>query len=495
MRSRIDISVFLLLLFILFLFSILGVSPRIHQVDIEMRNARLAVSSGEFIIASQRIANAAGHLPWRIDLWERAGRYSLQGDDPQMAILYLERALEMSQENGFSMQYEISSQGLMDLGDAYQQIGDAGTAIQTWQLLVSREGYSKELIENLVQAYVSLGDYTSAISLLQGVVALEPKDAQFQYRLGLFTATQNPEESLDSLDKALQLDRTLEMKVSDLRRAILSARYAQDLAFSLLVTGRALASIDEWQLAAEAFRQATLLRPSYAEAWAYLGEAYQTLNYQMNTPVSYNKNNNDGLNELEKALELDPNSLSAHLFLSLYWKRHMEFDLALDLIRSAISKIPSNPILQVELANLLAASGDLDSANDAYLRAISLRPYDPIYKKYLIEFSLEYDYQVEEIALPVARQLTIGSAHEPAALDLMAEVLIHQGDLSTAERFLRRALEEDINYASAHLHLGLVYIMLEKFQNAYEELTLVVSLAPDSDIANQAQRLLVTYFP
>jgi len=495
MRRFFENGVLLRLILLMIIISILGLSPNFHQVDDEMRGAQISLSSGTPEAASRKIASAASYLPWRNDLWELAGRLALQGGDPQTAIVHLERALVVSYKNGIYWQKGISPQGLIDLGDAYQQIGDLSSAIRSWGPLVSQGGYSEELTERLVQAYVSQEDYLSAISILQGQIDLEPENAQLYYQLGLFTSTQNPDEALASLENAAQLDPSLGTQVSELRRGILSARYAEDFAYSLLVTGRTLASLDEWQLATEAFRQSTLSRPDYAEAWAYLGEALQTLYYQTSISDSSKENSDDGFYELQKALELDPKSLSAHIFMSLYWKRQKNYDLALELTQSAIDINASNPIIHVELANLLAASGDLNGAFNAHLKAISLAPHDSAYQEYLIMFALEYDYHIEEIALSAARQIVIQSPNDAAALDLMAQVLIRQGDLLTAERFLRRALGEDTYYASAHLHLGLVFILLENYRDAYHELTLAANLVPDSDIANQAQRLLVTYFP
>jgi predicted Zn-dependent protease len=113
----------------------------------------------------------------------------------------------------------------------------------------------------------------------------------------------------------------------------------------------------------------------------------------------------------------------------------------------------------------------------------------------LVEFSMRYDYQIKEIALPVARQLVIQYPDQPVYLDLMAQVLIQQGDLMTAERFLERALEIDKGYAPVHLHLGLVNILQENLEAGYRELNQAISLGEDSPVSDQAQRLIDTYFP
>ncbi len=168
----------------------------------------------------------------------------------------------------------------------------------------------------------------------------------------------------------------------------------------------------------------------------------------------------DGLAELQKAVSLDPKSLAAQTFLSLYWIRQGRYDQALETIHLALQLAPDNPILVAELAAVLAASGDLDGANQTYRQAAALSPYDPLYYRLQVSFSLEYDYQVAQIALPLARKLVVQDPQDPTNLDLMAQVFIHQGDLVDAERFLRRSLDANPDFAPAHLHLGLLYLLL-----------------------------------
>ncbi len=495
------------LLLLLLLVSLLSLSPRFHQFDREMKEAgKLLFTESDqsssptpgiesLSKASQHIANAAHYMPWRSDLWELAGHYALLTKDHETARQYLESAVQTGKEPCLSSKCGLSLQGWLDLGDAYQQSGDQNAAIKTWLTVLEFDGPSTELVDRLVQAYVNQKNYPYAISIMQALVSSQPDDAQLYYRLGLYTATQNPEEAMALFDKAAELEPDLEAAVSKIRREILGARISDDPAYSLLSTGRVLASLNEWELAAEAFRQATLARPDYSEAWAYLGEALQ---HHDNSRDSTDRNvasPEDNHLILEKALELDSKSLAAHTFLALYWERQKRYDLALQYSQSAVSLDDKNPVLQSELGRLLAVSGDLNEAYRIYSLASSLSPFDPTYQKNLVEFSMRYDYRTEETALPIARQLVIQYPDQPEYLDLIARVLIQQGDLMTAERFLERALEIDAEYAPAHLHLGLVYILQEKLEAGYRELNQAMSLAGDSPVSDQAQRLIDTYFP
>ena len=439
-------------------------------------------------------AVVANCMPWRVDLWESAGMQALQAGDPQSAVLFFERAQATAARSGHPTTPALTLQGWMALGDAYQQTGNFPAALRAWKTVAALGGLSPEEAAanglKIAQGYLALGDYPAAIGFWQYLADLQPQAAQTHFQLGLLLATQDPEAALPVLEKAASLDAKFEPPVSSLRRAIMSARFAENPAYTLLVTGRALAMLDRWPLAAEAFHRSTLARPDYAEAWAYWGEALQHPDGAADVSLSSPRPKSDGLLELQKAVALDPQSLSAQTFLSLYWIRQGRYDQALETIRLALQQAPDNPILVAELAAVLAASGDLDQANQTYQQAAALSPYDPLYIRLQVDFSLLYDYQVAQVALPLARQLVAQDPQDPTNLDLMAQVFIRQGDLVNAERFLQRLLAAHPDFAPAHLHLGLLYLLQGNQAAALQELDRTISLAPGSPEARQAQQLL-----
>jgi tetratricopeptide (TPR) repeat protein len=468
------------LLLVAILMPLLGISAGSHDVRRELSNAQQSLTHNFFRTASDQIASAAHMLPARADLWETAGRYALQSGDAQAALQDFETAAQTG----------LSPQGLLDYGDAYQQTGDLPAAVRVWTAAEAAGALRAPLFQRLWQAQLKLGDIPAAIQSLQSLITLQPADAQLSYRLGLLLATQHPDDALAPLALAAQLDPSLSQSVDKLQRNIAAAQREDDPAYSLLAAGRTLAALNEWGLATVAFQQAVHARPDYAEAWAFLGEARQHL-----PPDEAADSSEDGLADLQKAVELDPKSLSATTFLAIYWKRHQEYDRALEVLQSAIKLAPQNPALQVELGDTLANSGDLDQALQAYLQAADLVPQDITYLQTLADFSLKYEYQLHEVALFAARRAVNLDPHSPAALDLMGQVLIKLNDLENAERFLQRALQADENYAPTHMHLGVIYMLDGDTTRAYQELNLAQSLDPDGPVANQSERLLKSYFP
>jgi tetratricopeptide (TPR) repeat protein len=470
----------------LFLLLLLGSVAYYYQGVQQMQQAQAAVVADLPLEASQHYERAAGYFPWRTGLWELGGRYALQAGDYRAAVRLLE---EVDRRAG------LSSQGLLDLGDAYYGAGNAPAAERAWQRALAIGVPVDVQAQRLVRVHLEQGDYLTAIETLRTWVAERPQDPNLLYQLGLLTATQDPEAALEYLNRAVEIDASLQSKVSKLQRAVVSARYAEDLAYSLVATGRALAAMDEWDLALQAFRNATLARPDYAEAWAYLGEALQHQPGREDVAVPQKSSPDEGLVELQKALELDPQSLAAHTLIAMYWSRQGKYDLALAAMQSAVELDPKNPLLHIELANAFAQAGEMGTAYESLEQAIALAPEDLSILRQVVDFLLRYDYQLEQVALPIARRLVILEPKEPANLDSIAQVLIRLGDLDSAERFLERALQADSDYAAAHLHLGLIYVLRDDRQRALNEFHLVSSLDPGGAIALQAQRMLETYFP
>lgn len=481
MKRWLNPEVIVRLLIPLILIPLLGIAPRSHQVLQDFWEARRALESGSTRMASTYLARAAERLPWRADLWQMAGNYALQSGSPKDAIRYFEQAAKRA---------SLSPDAQVLLGDAYQQAGDLASAIRTWQALLDRQdsfGDQQAIYKRLLDAHLQLEDYAGAIADLKALVALQPADAQLRYKLGLLLAAQQPEAALPYLSQASELEPDLAKDAQTLVSAIRTASLADDPAYLLLASGRSLASLDQWNLAAEAFSRSTQERPDYAEAWAYLGEACQHL--------SNNPDQGTCLSDLQQALALGPESLAANTMMALYWQRLERQDRALEYLEKAIGLDPKNPVLQVQLGSTLAVGGDLASALQAYQHAQEFAPQDPTYPRLLAVFSIKYEYMLRQAGLPAARQALLLAPDDPACLDVMGQILTLLGDTTNAERFLLRAIQSDSGYAPAHLHLGTLYALQGDTAQAIEQLNLASSLSPGTPTAEQAQRLLGNYLP
>jgi tetratricopeptide (TPR) repeat protein len=250
----------------------------------------------------------------------------------------------------------------------------------------------------------------------------------------------------------------------------------------LLLIGRGLGSLGEWQLAERAFSQACQLSPDYAEAWAYLSQAQEQLGQ-------------DGLPALNKAIALKPDSVLIQAFQALYWEHHGKADLALVYLHAIAGQEPDNGMWQVEIGNTLVEMGDLAAALPYYQQAVVVEPGNPNYWRDLALFSLVYNVQLTGVGLPAARQAVVLEPADPVGLDILGQYFLAGKDLLSAERMFLNAIIQDPHYAQAQFHLGLTYLEEGKSQPAYETLKLAAKLAAGQPLAEQIQRVLNQNFP
>jgi tetratricopeptide (TPR) repeat protein len=461
------------------LVALLGLAPLPHAARQASWQAQKYLLLGQPASAAAYLAELAPYYPWRSDLWLAAARQSLQAGDPQTALLDFQRA---------GIPGRPGEAELVALGDAFQVTGDPAAAEQAWQQAAQLAPGSLAALTRLADLYLAQANYPAAIASLQSLLVLQPGDASLAYRLGLLATALQPDQAPPYLELAAT-DPALAPIAQGLLNRMATASNSGEPAYSSLAAGRALASLDEWDLAVLAFERATQLRPDYAEAWAFLGEARQ------HSSTGDAAGASAGLPELEQSLKIDPQSVAANLFTGLYWQRHGDSAQALQYLQTTLQLDPHNPILLVEIGQTIAQTGDLPAAQAYFEQAIAINPNDPTYWRLLAGFTMQYQIQVRELGLPAARRAVTLAPDDPQSLDTLAQTLLYLGDWLNAERFLRRALVADPNYAPAHLHLGLVFYYRREFGHSRQQFDLVEALAPGSWMAAQAQRLLAYYFP
>jgi tetratricopeptide (TPR) repeat protein len=489
-------------LLVVFVFiAFLGVSARSHQVMALMWQAQSALSYGAHQEAADKIALVADQIPWRSDLWELAGRQAMEANNYNQVIIYLEKAAKKG---------SLSREGYLLLAEAYQHMGQLKAATQSWNTAIQMGAPQFDTLNQMLQAQLFCQDYDGALDSLYQLVKLEPLNASLQYRLGMLLATRQPGLAISHLLQVADIDPTRANQANLLSGAIQSALNNGESAYLLVVSGRALASLDEWSLAAEAFRQASLRRPDYAEAWAFWGEALQRQGVQSNGQSSSGNNedhpadcpccgnssaDDDPFLILRKAISLDPASLSANTLMALYWQRHNDYTLAVDYLKKASNLDPQNPVIQAELGDALALDGDLQAALEAFQRASQLAPGELTFLKLLVNFTVKYHYRVQETGLPAARKAITQNPKDTDCLDLMGQIFFQLEELHSAEVYFKRAIELDPEDAAVMLHLGQLYLQLGQASQAQALLSQAQALAPGTTIADAAWSLLQANFP
>lgn len=461
-------KIFLRFIAVLALGLLLKFAPYSYCINQDFREAQTALAEEDFQTVAENLADAAERLPWRNDLWESAGNFAFRVEDYQLAQF----AFEQAGDAGI-----LTEEGQLALGDVYQTLGEDALAEETWTGI---DGSSAALWR-LATLHAQEGDIPATIADWQNALALDQRagEIEIHYQLGLLLAAHDPVEAMPHLKAAASLHSDAQM----LAEALEEIPADSEQAYFQIVAGQALGSLGEWPLAEYAFRRAVSLREDYAEAWAYLGEALQHVE------------GGEPLAALQKALTLAPNSISANMFLGVYWQRQGKYEDALPYFEAVGELEPEFPEAYIEQARTLAALGKLSEAEAVYQKTIALVPQNAEYYRLLARFCVQYHHQVREVGLLAARQAMWLDGESPASRDVMGLILFELEDEFNAERLFLRALDVDPRYAVSHLHLGMVYLYQEENARAYYHLNQAVAFASDPAVVEHAQHLLGYFNP
>lgn len=414
--------------------------------------------------------NAAQRIPWRAELYELAGHAYYYAEEYSQADIAYQKA---NQRNA------LSPAGWVAWGDVVYLNNDPQRATGIWEQALEQENPSENLYSRLSQVYKENGDYSKAAQYLQRYVSLHLDDASAHYRLGLLLTLTDPNNALSELISASQLDLQLDPAVETLRSALNLASLEDSPSTRLVLIGRGLGLVQEWELARVTFRSAVEADEENAEAWAWLGESNQQTSLT-----------EGGSAELDRALKLDPNSSTVRGLRGLYFQRIGNYRNALTEFQVASRLDERNPAWQVSIGETYSRLGDLIRALTAYQTATTLAPEDANYWRLLAMFCAQNSIHMKDVGVPAAQKAVSLTPDDVASLDLLGWLLLLDARYEESERTLLDALELDPQNASAHLHLGMLYLETEDRALAYSQFVNARDLG-NSD----AQAILDQYFP
>ena len=451
------------LVLILILFAVFA--PIIFSGYAELDKAGIA---GSYPAVAEHYLDAARRLPWRDDLYELAGHAYYYAKEYTKADAAYQKALARD---------SLSAEGWVAWGDVQYLNNNAGRAAEIWEQALQQKNPSDYLYSRLAQIYQENGDYPKAADSLQRYMSGHSDDASAHYRLGLLLTLSDSNAALSELITASQLDPQLDPAVQTLRTALNLAALNDTPSEQLVIIGRGLGLVNEWKLARAAFEEAVQADGKNAEAWAWLGEANQHIG-------------EEGSEELDKALSLNPNSSTVRGLRGLYFQRSGNYRQAQAEFQSAATIEPNNPTWYVSIGETYSKLGDLIRALEAYQYATTLVPDDAHYWRLLATFCAQNMVNLKDVGIPAAQHAVILSKDDPSSLDLLGWSLLLDARYDDAEKILLRALELDSQNASAHYHLALVYLQIEDRVSARAHLILA------SDLGNlDADSVLKRYFP
>lgn len=436
-----------------------------------------ASASGSYTEIAKHYWNAAQRLPWRPDLYELAGHEYYYAREYSLADAAYQKAFQ---------RHALSAEGWVAWGDVNYLKNDSARGAEIWTQALTQPDPSDKLYSRLAQVHQGEKDYAQAAEYLRRYVLNHQDDVSAHYRLGLLLTLSDPKAAISELITASGLDPEFDPAVQTLRSALNLALLNESPAERLVITGRGLGLVKEWELALAAFQQATKADENNAEAWAWLAEAdQQTVEGEALEPDPAHVKE-----YLDRALSLNPNSAIVHTLRGLYFQRISNNHEALAEFQAAARLQPDDPALYVSIGESFSKLGDLIRALEAYQYAANLVPEQESYWRLLAQFCGQNNVNIDNVGIPAAQRVVVISGETAEALDLLGWLLTLDGRNLEAERTLLHAVQLDSQNASAHFHLAMLYLQTDQRALAHDHLILA------RDLGNtDAQVVLDQYFP
>jgi len=199
-------------------------------------------------------------------------------------------------------------------------------------------------------------------------------------------------------------------------------------------------------------RQATLLDPQYADAWALMGLAQLELRF-------WHGKDEDALDSGERALALNPNLPEAMCIQARYLEEEGRGEEALRQVRGALQLNPESWEVNREAARMLFRHGKFEEASPYFEKAASLMESDWHNPSMLITC---YNSTGDKVALRKAAKTALERAERAIAQDptngpalaVGASALCMFGDEERAREWIKRALLLDPDNLSMRYNLA-----------------------------------------
>lgn len=458
-----------LILLVLFL----GAQPVPLAVLKDFETAQTASARQDYAAAADALADAAVRLPYAGYVVYHAGLADISAERFDSAVQRIQKAAAL---DGWNPARRVA------LGDAYLGLGDHAAALTQWELALKDLPADDPLLARLANGYEAVGRYTEAVQVLDALAKTRNNDPIVYYRLTLLTAVTNPTQALARLTILTTLSPAFAPQVAVLKQAIDAGLASGDEAYTFARVGFTLTQLKEWGLAELALTRAVTLNANYAEAHAYLG-------------LAQDMQGKDGQTAYETAVKLAPESVLAQFFLGLHWRRVGKIDQALPALQQAQKLDPQNPAIAAEIGGAYSDLNDLVNAEVWFTQAVSFAPQSAEFWLLLARFYVDHAYHLEEFGLPAARMAAGLDPQSAVAVDTLGYALALTKDMVNGEKTLHHALELDPNLASAHYHLGMVYLLQAKKSEAEAAFNRAMSLDPQGVYGALALKALAQLSP
>jgi tetratricopeptide (TPR) repeat protein len=350
--------------------------------------------------------------------------------------------------------------------------GRGERAAEQWAIVVAARPNDREAHIRLIEAQLAAHDWRAALAAADAMLKAWPGDATAAFYLGALLSLDDPVRARGYLNDT-------QAETTALAHALDDPLSLANRSYRAVAIGRVFLEHDRLPLAWRALVAATAERPDYPDAFAYLGITYDQLG-DAALAAAY----------LDRALELDPNSIVGLYLRGVYLSRHARWVEARADLERVAQIDPENAPVAFALGRALAEQAEYTAAEQQFARALAREPDNPDWHLALAELYIGRLIRVADLGVPAARRAVDLAPASAAAHDWLGWGLHLVGDDAQAEAELRAAIDLDPALARARLHLGNLLIDAGRIEHGRTELLRAAELDPQGQVGARARQLL-----
>ncbi len=425
------------------------------------------------------------------------------------------------------------NEALLYRGQLQLQAGDANGAVTTLQTIIKNDPNNAAAHYQLGVAFRELGNSGGAASELSEAVRLRPDMVEAQRSLAIIAMQkgdmsalgqaaskliqQQPASPEGYVLRAVSEINLKEFKAAeeDINKAIAVAPQSQ---LGYVQLGNLKLVQKQYSAAGKAYQDALDRNPNSTDALRGLMDTYLAQNqvdkalaianaqiakspanssfyYLLGSALFRDKKDLNGAEAaFKRSVELDKNNSGAVIQLGQVQAAKGDIDQAIATYQQATKDYPHAPEFYTLLGGLYESKQDWTKAQDAYQKALGLKPNDPVASNNLANVLLESGGSIDD-ALSLAQTARRGMPDSPAAADTLGWVYYQRGAYRSAIDMLQEALKlGEKNKApdnpNIHYHLGMAYAKTDQPALARQQFERVLKINPNYRAATEIKKQL-----
>jgi putative PEP-CTERM system TPR-repeat lipoprotein len=444
-------------------------NPNAKEIHIEL--ARVYLYKEKPDDALQELSTFVGDISDNVDALETAGwAYTLKGEN-NTAIELLKKAI--SAGNG-----RASSRIL--LARIYVKVGKPGEAKSEISEILKKDSSDKMGLYTLAEIQ-SENDKDSAIRTYDQILRFHPSESEAYFKKGMLCLEQGKgEEALSVSNKLIEVfpkkPEGYRLKgivlfykpiIDDATIALQKSIAIQPHIVSYYFLGLCHYYRNELEQSMNQLQKALDINPSFAQA-------------RILTALIHLKKNriDDAIGEIKKVLEANNNNAIAHNILGSAFMAKGLYSEGIEQLNRAIENDPKLVDVYIKKGLFNLSKGKFKEAEAELKTAVSVNP-DLLYSRALLASSYIRQNEYDK-ALKILQEGLKGQKTDAVFYNLIADVMLRQNKVTDAIKYLQKSKEANQEYYNSYFTLASLYFQRGEQDKGLQELKSVLKKSPDN---------------